>query len=566
MSSAATEDLAPPSTSPSSPPPFYDLSSNECDGDEYLPKGTNDQSSSSDEDSDSDSELDFDSRQESSLDLDDLLSIFEAKVGEQSNPEMPLFTWQRENNKPQVFGFSGCFGVNVDDLHQRSTPFEIYSHFVTPKLMDHLVRETNRYYHQDPAPTPSTRKWHDTSREELHAYFGLWLLMDLLPKPDMKVYWLDPLFAQPIFPETMQIERFVELTQNLHAVDNSGVHPADDRLWKLRPVIDMLNQQFLSVYTPPQRITVNESVWMFRSYLGVKVYKLCVSDGATAGYTSTFQIYAGQDKSEFPLSMKAIINLMDAADLFGKGYELYTNILHTSPTLFHYLQNRYTSAVGIVRTNCKYMPSDLQAKKRGEVDYRSTPTGLFCLQWLNKEPITMLSTVHDSEMVTSTSRYRTELQKPRVVSDYNARIKGLEMKDQIVRSYRTVRKSMSWYKKMILYLIDAAVVNTFCVHKALGGTLNLFDFKSQLIRELIQEFTCPKRGAYQSQEHPPTASVERRLQGMTTHHQQQVPEKKYRRCKMCRQNGKRKMTKTMCSDCKVSLCQYDCFHQWHAQQ
>lgn len=144
-SSAATEDLAPPSTSPSSPPPFYDLSSNECDGDEYLPKGTNYQSSSSDEDSGSDSELDFDSRQESSLDLDDLLSIFEAKVGEQSNPEMPLFTWQRENNKPQVFGFSGCFGVNVDDLHQTSTPFEIYSHFVTPKLMDHLVRETNRY-------------------------------------------------------------------------------------------------------------------------------------------------------------------------------------------------------------------------------------------------------------------------------------------------------------------------------------------------------------------------------------------------------------------------------------
>lgn len=422
-----------------------------------------------------------------------------------------------------------------------------------------------RYYHQQPLPPLShKRKWHNTSREELHAYFGLWLLMDLHPSSDIEMYWQDPIFYQPMFPKTMSLDRFMQLTQNLHLVDNSATHPVDDCLWKFRPLISTLNQQFSSVYTPPQKITVDDSKWGLRGQFGLKMYKLCVSDGVTAGYTVAFSIYSGCMR-KLPTSMRAIVELMAAADLFGKGYELYTNTRYTSPSLFQYLQSQHTNAIGTVYTIRKYMPIDLQTIAYGDVDFRSTPTGILCLQWHNKEePITMLSTVH-SGMVTDTPQSKKKRVKPKVVSDYIAGTKGVDTTNQFLVSYQTVRKSIKWYKKVILYLLDIVVVNSFCVHQALGGMLSQFDFQVQLIRDLLQESTTIRRGSYQRNKHPTTVPLERRLQGTISHHQQVVPGRKYRRCKMCRQNGKRKVTRIICRACKIPLCKYGCFEQWHSQ-
>lgn len=63
------------------------------------------------------------------------------------------------------------------------------------------------------------------------------------------------------------------------------------------------------------------------------------------------------------------------------------------------------------------MPKDLQVKAHGDVDYRSSGTGLLCLQWYNKKPVTMLSTVHKSEMVTISDQYCQQRVKPRMVID-----------------------------------------------------------------------------------------------------------------------------------------------------
>lgn len=130
----------------------------------------------------------------------------------------------------------------------------------------------------------------------------------------------------------------------------------------------------------------------------LKVYKLYSSDGPEAGYTTAFCICLVQDSGEFPKSTKVLIDLLEKGGHMDKGYEVHTNSWYSSPKLFHYLQARKTSAVGTVQTNCKYMPTDLQAKERGGVDFCSTNTGMLALQWMDKRPITMLSTVHTSEM------------------------------------------------------------------------------------------------------------------------------------------------------------------------
>ncbi|XP_063595966.1 uncharacterized protein LOC134772780 [Penaeus indicus] len=494
--SAAEDNLVVPSTS-AVPTALshrfddFDPSSDEWEEVEYFPKRRSRIISSSSDDG-SDSEL-------------------EARMQERHASEQPMFVWQRKTNVPKRFRFCARPVVNVRDLHQGSTPFEIYSHFITPELMDCLVQETNRYYHQQPAPPSSDKtEWHNTSREELHAYFGLWLLMDYHPSSDIETYWQDPIFYQPMFPKTMSLDRFIQLTQNLHVVDNSATHPGDDCLWKFRPLLNMLNQQFSSVYTPPQKITV-DSQWRLKDQFGLKMYKLCVSDGMTSGYTIALSIYSGDNKRKLPSRMRAIVELMAAADLFGKGYELYTNSKYTSPSLFQYLQSQHTNAIGTVYTIRKYMPIDLQTTAYGDVDLRSTPTGILCLQWHNKgEPITMLSTVH-SGIVTNTPQSKKKHIKPKVVSDYTAATKGEDMRNQFLLSYQTARKSIKWYKKVILYLFDIAVVNSFCVHQALGGKLSQFDFQVRLIRDLLKESTAIRRGSSQRNNHLTTVPLMRRL-------------------------------------------------------
>lgn len=70
------------------------------------------------------------------------------------------------------------------------------------------------------------------------------------------------------------------------------------------------------------------------------------------------------------------------------------------------------------------MPKDLQVKACGNVDYCSSWTGLLCFQWYDKKPVTMLSTVHKSEMVTILNWHGQQMVKPHVVVDYNVGIRG----------------------------------------------------------------------------------------------------------------------------------------------
>ncbi|XP_069987688.1 piggyBac transposable element-derived protein 4-like [Penaeus vannamei] len=94
------------------------------------------------------------------------------------------------------------------------------------------------------------------------------------------------------------------------------------------------------------------------------------------------------------------------------------------------------------------MPTDLQAKGRGSVDFRSTDFGMLALQWLDKRPVTMLSTVHTSEMVAlPLNRQGIQRIKPKVVTDYNNGMKGIDFSDQLSGSYKSTRKTIKWYKK-----------------------------------------------------------------------------------------------------------------------
>ncbi|ROT77722.1 putative piggyBac transposable element-derived protein 4 [Penaeus vannamei] len=325
-----------------------------------------------------------------------------------------------------------------------------------------------------------------------------------------------------------------QLTAALHFADNQAERQADDRLWKLRPVVDVLDRQFREVFVPNKVVSIDESLWAFkgrhqalqfvpnkRARRGIKVYKLCSSLGPEAGYTTAFRIYMGKDRGDVPASMKAVIDLLERVDLMDKGYEVHTDNWYSSPSLFHHLQKRKTSAVGTVRSNRKQMPTDLQAKGRGSVDFRSTDSGMLALQWLDKRPVTMLSTVHTSEMVAlPPNRQGIQRIKPKVVTDYNNGMKGVDFSDQLSGSYKSTRKNIK------------------CLLK--------------------EEDRRGRRNRIARARFAPADPAD-------PHMPEDTPLRRWRRCSQCwNRNKKRKETRVMCRTCGVSLCASPCFKEYHA--
>ena len=331
------------------------------------------------------------------------------------------------------------------------------------------------YAASKPPPTPSChmKAWVELDQEELDKYFALRLLMGFQSKPKTRYYWSkDPKYFMPIFPNTMTRDRFEAVTRRLHFEDNANLSQ-EDRVWKLRTVVDMLNKRCREVYVPAQNITVDESLWAFRGRLswvqynpskraryGVKVYKLSASTGSASGYTSSFRIYTGQEKvgKKTNVSGKVVTDLLETAALFDKGYTMNVDNWYSSPDLFHYLQHRKTNAVGTVNMRRKHMPKEVDmalGKARGSTSRVATPTGMLCQQWVDRKVVTMLSTYHTSAMKTVSNRRGNDLSKPSCIVDYNNGMKGVDLSDQV--SYLTF--TVSLYSHIIfIYMFSYGIV------------------------------------------------------------------------------------------------------------
>lgn len=65
-----------------------------------------------------------------------------------------------------------------------------------------------------------------------------------------------------------------------------------------------------------------------------------------------------------PALQNAALDLMEAAYLLGKEYELYLDNWYISTILFYILMAYKMNTVGTVRANRKFMLSDFPAKKK----------------------------------------------------------------------------------------------------------------------------------------------------------------------------------------------------------
>ena len=86
---------------------------------------------------------------------------------------------------------------------------------------------------------------------------------------------------------------------------------------------------------------------------------------------------------------------------------------------------------------------------------------ILCLKWCDKRMVTLISSIHQAvEMKVKTNFMDQLVIKPFVVHDYNIRMGGVDLSDNFLSHYQTL-KSIKWYRKLLLHLINMA---TQCTH------------------------------------------------------------------------------------------------------
>ena len=101
-----------------------------------------------------------------------------------------------------------------------------------------------------------------------------------------------------------------------------------------------------------------------------------------------------------------VLKLLEGLE--GRGHHVYTDNYYTSPTLYEDLRRLGFGACGTVRVNCRGMPEEMKAGlKKWETISKQVDSSMMALKWMDKRPVTMLTTIHDDSFVTKKRRSRS---------------------------------------------------------------------------------------------------------------------------------------------------------------
>ncbi|XP_025191739.1 uncharacterized protein LOC112591992, partial [Melanaphis sacchari] len=234
---------------------------------------------------------------------------------------------------------------------------------VMQETQDIIVEESNLLVTQKHAVL-------NTTPEEIRAFIGILIFMGYHDVPTIRLYWsTNHNFFCPRIANVMPLKRFLKLLRYIHLNDNQKMLPRSsesiDKLFKIRPLIDHLNNIYKILYNPSQNLSVDESMVAYtgrstmKQYMPLKPIKRgfkvwAMTDSAT-GYLLSFDVYTD-------------------IDLFGCG----------------------TFCI-----NKKFYPKHLMKKdslyKPGEIEFAQSEDVSVC-RWKDrgKKPVTVISNMHDA--------------------------------------------------------------------------------------------------------------------------------------------------------------------------
>ena len=175
--------------------------------------------------------------------------------------------------------------------------------FIDTKFRQNILYQTNLYVTQKHRRVPVA------TDNELYAFLKIDLLMGYHSLPAIKQYWLNDVDLKvSLVSDAMPWNRYQQILANLHVNDNNAMPENNtDKLYRIRPFVDALNNNFILLYNVNEHISVDESMILFkRSKFNEAIHpheanKTWLQNFVRAdmdGYMSKFSIYQGKKEKQ----------------------------------------------------------------------------------------------------------------------------------------------------------------------------------------------------------------------------------------------------------------------------
>lgn len=138
-------------------------------------------------------------------------------------------------------------------------------------------------------------------------------------------------------------------------------------------------------------------------------------------------------------------------------------------------------------------------------DYEGTQISTTC--WKDNKTVMLVSTYVGAEPVQSIRRLDKKSKKkvtltcPKIVTEYNIHMGGVDLMDSYLGRYKIRVKSRKWYIRLFYHMLDMVVINSWLMYKKINeregnSTMNLVEFRTELADTLckLNTISSMKRG------------------------------------------------------------------------
>lgn len=140
-------------------------------------------------------------------------------------------------------------------VDSEASPTSLFEQFLDDKVIDELIEKMTKY-----ARISKGRTSFGTTREEFRAYLSVLFISGYNQLPRRRMYWerADDVLNLAI-SGAMTCNRFEELLMCVHVADNANL-PPNDRMAKVRPLFNSVNERFLAARLYDHHLSIDESM------------------------------------------------------------------------------------------------------------------------------------------------------------------------------------------------------------------------------------------------------------------------------------------------------------------
>lgn len=325
----------------------------------------------------------------------------------------------------------GIFPEDYADKYKNMTPVQIFEIFIDEEVISLFLTETKKY-----ALSKNESNMNVTA-EEIKAFLGVLILSGYNVLPGKKSYWdTKPDMKNILVSECMRRDRFLFIAKYFHVADNSDIDN-NDRLFKLRPLMNLLKKRFIDNFLECEFLDYDESMVKYfgphpcKQFIRGKPirfgYKIwCLN--TFYGYLINFEVYQGKNtpvtNSEyekiFGKATAPLISFLDELPDHKRSYpyHIITDNLFTSFNLLKHLKERGYSGTGTIRKNripkdC-LLPSHEQMMKMDRGIFRSTiekNDGILVGKWMDNNVVAVASNSLGESPIKHVKRYSSKEKK-----------------------------------------------------------------------------------------------------------------------------------------------------------